>query len=76
MITWRQTRNHPQCVFRTKDDFVLTGRRPNAKCEHFVFDNSEYADDTTVLFNSRKSVVTDAPGINNHFKRFGMEVHA
>ena len=76
MITWRQTRNHPQCLFRTKDDFVLTGRKPNAKGEHFVFGDSEYADDTAILFDSRESVVTDAPGINNHFERFGMEVHA
>ena len=76
MITWRQTRNHPQCIFRTKNDFVLTGRRPNTKGEDFVLGDSEYADDTAALFDSRESLITDAPVINTHFERFGMEIHA
>jgi exonuclease III len=76
MVTWRDIRNHPQCTFRTRNDFVLTGRRPTARGEDFVFGDSEYADDTAVLFDSRESIEADAPGIDTHFGRFGMEVHA
>ena len=76
MITWRQTRNHPQCIFRTKNDFVLTGGRPNSKGEDFELGDSEYADDTAALFDSRESLKTDAPIINTHFNRYGMELDA
>ena len=76
MITWRQDRNHPQCLFRTKEDSTLTGRRSNAKGDDFVLGDSEYADDTAALFDSRESVVTDAPRVNIHFDRYGMEIHA
>ena len=69
-------RNHPQCIFRTNDDFVLTGRRPSTKGEEFVLGDSEFADDTAALFDSTESLKTDAPGIDSHFVRFGMDVHA
>jgi len=76
MITWRKTRNHLQCIFRTKNDHVMTGRRPKSRGDDFVFGDSEYADDTAVLFDSEESALVDAPGIDTHFLRFGMEVHA
>ena len=76
MITWRKTRTHPQCTFRTNNDYVMTGRRPNSRGDDFDFGDSEYADDTAVLFDSMESVLVDAPGIDSHFFRFGMEVHS
>ena len=54
----------------------MTGRRPNARGDDFVFGDSEYADDTAALFDSEESIRVDAPGIDSHFLRFGMEVHA
>ena len=73
MITWRQTRNHPQCIFRTKNDFLLTGRRPNTG-EDFELGGSEFTDDPAV--DSSESLTTDAPVIYTNFDRFGTETHA
>lgn len=75
MISWRSSVNRPLCLFRTKNDFVLTGRKPTTKGDDFSFDDSEYADDTAVLFESRNEVETFCPLLIDHFKRFGMEVH-
>jgi len=47
----------------------MTGRRPKSRGDDFVFD-------TAVLFDSEESALVDAPGIDTHFLRFGMEVHA
>ena len=37
--------------------------------------DSEYADDTGLVFCDRESVARMAPVINGHFRRWGMEVH-
>ena len=50
MTTWRNIHKRPLCVFYTKMDDVLTGRRYNSKGEEFTLPDSEYADDTAVLF--------------------------
>ena len=75
MITWRETFDGPVCVFRSKPDFVLTGRSHRAYGHEFQLTDSEYADDTAVLFISRASLDTGAPHLVQHFGRFGMEVH-
>ena len=75
MISWRAAHNRPVCIFRTKEDFVLTGRRHNTKGEDFGLEDSEYADDTAVLFESRENVEEFTPLLIAHFQRFGMEVH-
>ena len=75
MITWHKLHDRPLCVFRTKDDFCLTGRRVTSSGIDFEFPDSEYADDTAVLFESRNDLVTYIPLLLNHFNRFGMEVH-
>ena len=54
----------------------MTGRSSNARGDDFVFGDSEYADDTAALFDSEESIRADTPGIDSHFLRFGMEVHA
>ena len=75
MITWRETFDGPVCVFRSKPDFVLTGRSHRAYGHEFQLTDSEYADDTAVLFISRASLDTGVPHLVQHFGRFGMEVH-
>jgi len=61
MITWRTRYNRPLCMFRTKDNFCLTGRKINTTGLDFAFDDSEYADDTAVLFDSRNDLVEFTP---------------
>ena len=75
MISWRSSVDCPLCLFRTRNDFVLTGRKPITKGDDFSLDDSEYADDTAVLFESRNDVETFCPLLLVHLKRFGMEVH-
>ena len=76
MISWRTTHTREVCIFHTKFDDILTGRRPSTKkCEQFSLPDSEYADDTGVLFTSRSSVETHLPPLVNHFLRFGLEIH-
>ena len=76
MISWRKMYNRPLCVFRTRNDFCLTGRRINSTGTDFDFPDSEYADDTAVLYESHEDVVLYTPLLLTHFDRFGMEVHA
>lgn len=75
LITWRSAYKRPLCIFRSKEDFVLTGRRHQAKGSEFSVDDSLYADDTGVLFTSRASLEEFTPLLLKHFERFGMEVH-
>ena len=75
MITWRETFEGPVCMFRTKPDFVMTGRSHRAYGDEFEVPDSEYADDTAALFVSRESLDTNVPLLIGHFARFGMEVH-
>ena len=77
MISWRNAYDRPVCIFHTKFDDVLTGRRYNTKrnIEEFSLPDSEYADDTAVLFTSRESTETYVPLLLNHFIRFGLEIH-
>ena len=75
MMSWRKAYDRPLCIFRTKEDFRLTGRRFNAAGIDFQVDDSEYADDTAVLFESRADIEFYAPLLNLHFRKFGMEIH-
>ena len=75
MITWRKIHNRPLCIFRTKYDSKLTGRRYNSKGTDFDVDDSEYADDTAVVFDSREDTVTYSPLLVEHFDHFCLEIH-
>ena len=75
MITWREIFEGPVCIFRSKPDFKITGRSYRARGDEFSLSDSEYADDTAILFLSRASLDTGAPLLMIHFGRFGMEVH-
>ena len=50
--------DRPLCIFRTKKDFILTGRRSATKGIDFSLSDSEYADNTDVLFDSRENLET------------------
>ena len=54
----------------------MTGRRTNAKGDEFTLGDSEYADDTGLLFCSRHDVTHRTPLIMAHFSRWGMEIHS
>ena len=75
MTTWRNIHKRPLCVFYTKNDDVLTGRRYNTKGEEFTLADSEYADDTAVLFPCRESLELYLPLMIAHFAKFGLEIH-
>ena len=75
MHTWRESDSRPMCIFRTKMDNVFSGRRHNTRGSDFPFPDSEYADDTAVMFVSRESLETGAPKLISHFEDWGLEVH-
>ena len=75
MKSWREAYDRPVCIFRTKEDYTLTGRRYNAKGEEFSVKDSEYADDTAVLFPSRECTEEYSPKLVKHFQSFGLEIH-
>ena len=75
-ISWKKRPGRVPCVYRTKEDFVLTGRSFRAKGTEFEFDDSEYADDAAFLFSSRSSLANDTPCLMKHCADWGMEVHA
>ena len=53
----------------------MTGRNVAADGEDFDVADSEYADDTSVLYTSRDSLVISTPHMIQHFSRFGMDIH-
>ena len=63
------------CIFHSKLDYILTGRQSFERGEEVVVPDSEYADDTAVLFTSRESLVTSTPLMIVHFARYGMSIH-
>ena len=75
LLTWRAEFERPLCLFRSNADFVMTGRKCEAIGDDFAVADSEYADDTAVLFTSRTEVVELTPHMVKHFARFGMDIH-
>ena len=76
MISWRAKYDRPLCLYHTKMDDVLTGRAHLTQGEEFSVPDSQYADDTAILFTSRESLNEGVPNIMAHFKRWGMEIHS
>ena len=73
--TWKASCDIPFCVFRSKDDFTMTGRKTNTNGEDFELLDSEYADDTALIFDSRRNIVRGSISVVRHFDRFAMEIH-
>ena len=75
MLTWRKSFDRPVCIFLTKNDFQLTGRRFNTVGTAFEVDDSEYTDDTAILFETRDDLTVYSPLLITHFDKFGIEIH-
>ena len=52
MATWRSEHTYDLCLFRSRPDFKLTGRRSTtgSAADEFSIIDSEYADDTALPF--------------------------
>ena len=75
MITWKPSCNIQVCIFRSKMDAKFTGRSYRTVGESFPLLDSEYADDTAVMFDTRNNLFDGIISIISHFARFGNEVH-
>ena len=75
MMTWRSKFHIDPCIFRSKNDYKMTGRPFTARGEEFPLLDSEYADDTAVLFDSRDNLIEGIRSIIEHFARFGTAIH-
>ena len=76
MLVWHAIDNRQLCIFYSKPDFILTGRSYRARGgEEFNLPDSQYADDTAVLFTSRESLEDSIHALLAHFSRFGLEIH-
>lgn len=75
LITWRSSTTTNECVFKTTQDVKLTGRKFNTHGELVVFRDSAYADDTAVLFSTRRDAIIGTNELIAHFARFGMLIH-
>ena len=64
------------CILRTKNDTKITVCSHRAYVEEFPIHDSEYADDTALLFDSRNDADEGIPLCMEHFSRFGLEVHS
>ena len=76
MMTWKQKTDCPALIFFSRPDEVLTGRRHTTTGDRFEVSDSEYADDTAVLFDTRFTTEKYSPLLVHHFAEYGMEVHA
>ena len=75
MKTWRSSHSYNLCCISTRADFQLTGHKHTDKGEESKFGDSEYADDTALLFESRADCECQTPLIVKHFDRRGLQVH-
>ena len=75
MIAWKGTNNVTASIFYSKNDAKLTGRSYRAGDEKILLLDSEYGDDTAILFDNREDLTNGVNSIVTHFPRFGMEVH-
>lgn len=73
--TWKLSCDIPFCVFCTKKDYVMTGRRIIIKGEDFELSDSEYADDTALLFENRYNTQQGSILIYNHSNCSGMDIY-
>jgi len=60
----------------SKKDAQMTGRSYRARGEEVPLRDSEYADDTAVIFDNRQDAVVETESLVNHFHRFCTVIHA
>ena len=76
LITWKASCNIPACMFQSRIGATLPGRGHWAYGESFSILDSEYTDDTAIIFQSRANVSDRNSSIILHFGHFGTEIHA
>ena len=76
--SWKATSDYELATFRSRPDFVLTGRlhTTGGTSDEFSVADSEYADDTGNVFCSRTDAQVQTPRLLVHYKRWGLDVHA
>eukprot|EP00964_Phaeocystis_antarctica_P006162 scaffold3356_cov66-Phaeocystis_antarctica.AAC.1 len=76
--SWKATSDYELATFRSRPDFVLTGRlhTTGGTSDEFSVADSEYADDTGNVFCSRADAQVQTPRLLVHYKRWGLDVHA
>ena len=75
MITWKPSCNIPVCMFRSKMDATLTGPSYQGYGESFPVLDTEYADYTVIIFQSRVNFSDGVSSIIPHLARFGTKIH-
>ena len=70
MITWNATNNVTYCIFYSKNDAKQTGRSYRTKGEKVLLLDSEYADDTAILFDKHEDLTNGVNIIVTYFARF------
>ena len=60
----------------TKNNAQMIGRSFKAHREPVTLLDSEYADDTAVIFDNRNDATVETESLINHFNRFGTEIHS
>jgi hypothetical protein len=73
--TWRFFLSYNLCCINTRAYFQLTGHKHTDKDEESKIGDSEYADDTAFLSESRANCECQTPLIVKHFDRWGLQVH-
>ena len=76
--SWKATSDYELATFRSRPDFVLTGRlhTTGGTSDEFSVADSEYADDTGEVFCSRADAQVQTPRLMHHYRRWGLDVHA
>ena len=54
MMTWRKVNPGLACTFKSKEDFIMTDKSHRVYGDEFPLTDSEYADNTAALFDSKK----------------------
>ena len=75
ILTWKATNNATTCIFCIKNDAQLTERTYQARGKKVLQLDSEYADDTAILFDNCEDLTNGVHSIVTQFAQFGMEVH-
>ena len=64
--SWRETTTTSPCIFKTSQDFQLTGRNHKNQGELFLIRDSEYADDAAAIFCNRSDLSDAAKELISH----------
>ena len=71
---WKQKEDTSPCLFRSKQDPIITGQRHNIVhgVEEFAMTESAYANNAAFLFPSREIAERNTPRIMKYCTEWGM----